>query len=167
MKPGARIALLFIFPVIAVAVCAAVMFSAPVKKPYTPERPQFLDYVERLGVTDASQRASMASEPIRNVFAYDDSGEEDQAEPEAAAPATAEPPADREDQPEDSLASYEPVWVSMIVDGGGSSSFSVINGRKMRIGDRAGAFTLTAIRKGSVTIRHTDGTEEIIHVKAF
>jgi len=66
----------------------------------------------------------------------------------------------------DSPASYEPVWVSMIVEDG-KDSFSVINGRTMRIGDRGDGITLTAIRKGSVIIRRTNGTEEIIHVKAF
>jgi hypothetical protein len=168
MKPEVRIAALFIFPVIAVAVCAAMTFTLPAKRAYAPERPQFLDYIERLGVADASPRAGLAAEPIRNVFSYEEPKEGDQqasAQP-APAPAQPEPQASSEEEHGDSLGSYEPVWVSMIVEDG-RESFSVINGRTMRIGDRGDSFTLTAIRKGSVIIRRTDGTEEIIHVKAF
>jgi hypothetical protein len=160
MKPGTRTFILFMFPILAVFICAAVAFSLPPVRPYAPERPQFLDYIERLGVTSLGVTDSGASDKIRNVFTHVDEKAKDPGTVQA------DPPAAAKQAPPVKEAAYRPVWVSMIVDDG-ANSFSVINGQKMRIGERAENFTLTAIRKGSVTLRHTDGIEETIHVKAF
>jgi hypothetical protein len=158
MNSGLRTVMLFVFPVIAVFACAALSFSVPAPRPYLQARPQFLDIIDRLGVSTENPGSSLASERIRNVFTHD--------EPEKKDAAPVDPPAAKPALPVEKHADHAPVWVSMIMDGG-ENSFSVINGQKMRIGDRADSFTLKAIRKGSVTIRHSDGIEETIHVKAF
>jgi hypothetical protein len=164
MKPEMKIVALFVFPILAVFACAAVSFSLPVKRPYTPERPEFLGYIDRLGVSAEATGQSSVFDRIRNVFTYDVPEKKDAPDQAPAAPPAALNDDAAENQ--DKTPSHVPVWVSMVVEGG-DNSFSVINGQKMRIGERGDSFTLTSIHKGSVTIRHTDGTEEIIHVKAF
>jgi hypothetical protein len=165
MKPGSRTLILFAFPVVAVIAMAAVSFSIHAPKPFAQPRPQFLDYIERLGVSTEKPHESVASERIRNVFSFDPPEKKDDAAA-MAQPTPMPAPVDPQATPDPKPAEHDPVWVSMIVDDG-SDSFTVINGQKMRIGERSGSFTLTAVRKGSVTIRHNDGIEETIHVKAF
>lgn len=156
MKPDAKILILFAFPVLAALACAAMTFVLPEAKPYVPNRPVFLNYLDQLGVSSESSKQISFSESIRNVFSYEDQSEEP----------VEEIPIEDTDYVVEAPAANTPVTISMLVESG-SKSFSVINGKKMRVGDSTASFALTAIRNNSVTIRHSDGTLETIHVKAY
>jgi len=60
----------------------------------------------------------------------------------------------------------EPVVVSLIVKSP-NRSYSIINGKKMAVGDRSCSFRLSAIHKDSITITYANGSKETFHVKPY
>lgn len=152
MKLDPKIMALLATPFIALLACVIMSFVLPDPKPFAPARPDFLNYIDQLSVSSENYQKSTFAEGIRNVFSHE--------KPVDDVPA--EVIGDTIVQP----IEHPPVSVSMLV-AGSVNSFSVINGKKMRVGERSGSFTLTAIRKNSVTVRHLDGIEETIHVKAY
>ena len=59
-----------------------------------------------------------------------------------------------------------PIIVSMIVKNG-PGSYSIINGGKMRIGDRTDTFRLVSINKNSITVAYHNGAEETVYVNVY
>ena len=56
--------------------------------------------------------------------------------------------------------------VSMIVTNG-PHSYSIIDNKKMKIGDKTDLFTLLSIDKNSVEVAYNNGTKERVHVKTY
>lgn len=152
MKLDPKIIALFTFPIAAVFACGIMSFIVPEPKPFVLARPEFLKYIDQLGVSSGNTQETVFPESVRNVFSHETPIDEDPVE-------------DTGYVIEESVA-HPPVSVSMIV-AGNAKSFSVINGKKMKAGESSGLFTLTAIQNNSVTIRYLDGIEETIHVKAY
>lgn len=148
MKIDGRLLVLFTFLPIAIVGCFLVTFLSTEPKPFVPERPQFLSFIDQMGVSRENIHTGSATETIRNVFIHEDPVHEE-------AIVTVERP-----------TTHVPVSVSMVVDNG-SKSFVMINGRKMYPGEKTVSFTLKAIHKNLIVIRYHDGIEETVHVKAY
>ena len=156
MKMDGRLLVLFTFLPIAVIGCTLVTFLTAEPKPFVPERPQFLSFIDQMGVSQENIRTGDTAENIRNVFPH---AETVHGGPVHEVPiTTTERPAAHN--------THDPVSVSMVVDNG-SKSFVMINGRKMYPGESSGSFTLKAIHKNLIVIRYNDGVEETVHVKAY
>ncbi len=152
MKLDPKIAALFAAPFLALSACVIMAFALPEPKPFALSRPEFLGYIDQLGISSENDGRAAFSGSIRNVFSGEESAEEEPLE--NTADIIAQP------------AARPPVSVSMLVESG-AKSFGIVNGKKMRVGESSGSFTLTAIRKNSVTVRYLDGIEETINVKAY
>lgn len=136
---------LFASPLIAALTGILMLLLISGHAPYVPDRPEFLSYIDRLGFSSQESTPPDEAGSIKNVFSACSPDEEDGS------------------QNQENLA---PAFVSMIVENS-AKSFCVIDGRKMRVGDETGAFTLKAIEKGAVTIRYRSGVEETVHVKVY
>ncbi len=150
MKIDGRLLVLFTFLPVAIIGCILVTFLSAEPRPYIPERPQFLTFIDQLGVSQKDIFTGAATEDIRNVFIHE-------APVHEKAVITAERP---------QAYAHDPVAVNMVVDNG-SKSFVMINGRKMHPGESTESFTLRAIHKNLIVIRYHDGIEETVHVKAY
>ena len=141
MKFDKTLAIIFIPPLAAVILCVISPYLIREHKNYTPEQPEFLTYVDKLGVFTLSGDPDTSAKDIRDVFRH-----------EWILPAV-DPPAD-------------PVNLTMIVEAG-ADSYCIINGRQMHLGDRTGNFRITSIGSNQVCITYNNGTREIHHVKAY
>lgn len=146
-----KVPLLFTPPVLAAVACLAFSLALPDDVTYRPAQPEFLTSIDRLSLfTMADDRDDPAGN-MRDVFRHE----------WMVAPKDPSPPAEPEGKRD-----TPPVKVTMIVDSG-DESFCIVNGRKMRTGDRADGFSVTSIGKDHVIITHKNGTRENHHVKAY
>jgi hypothetical protein len=149
MKLDRNLLVIFILPVIAVILCIALPYVFSENKNISLEQPAFLTYVDKLSIFTLKADPDLAANDIRDVFRH-----------EWALPLDALygiPPV---------KAKAEPVTVSMIVEAG-SQSYCIINGKKMRLGDKTGGFQITSIGPDQVITTNKSGTRETHHVKVY
>ena len=145
MKFDKTLVMIFILPLAAVILCLIFPYFIREHKNYTPEQPEFLTYVDKLGVFTLKGDPDTSPKDIRDVFRH-----------EWILPMTdpgAQPAAD-------------PVNLTMIVDAG-VDSYCIINGREMHLGDKTDNFRITSIGSNQVCITYHNGTREIHHVKVY
>ena len=122
-------------PVVAGLMCFMVYMVIPTQTDFTPDKPEFLTYVDQLNLYSQNLQGSDTHVPIRDVFHRN--GRKD-----------------------------NPIIVSMIIKNG-SGSYCIVNGEKMRIGDKTNAFQLVSINKNSITVAYNNGAEETVHVNIY
>ncbi len=151
MRFDPRIAALFAPHAIALLACAAAFTLMQAHAQTRVNTPQFLSAVDQLHVFVPGPEQDGAAEPARDVFRHEWTVDSSLAPP---LPGVAARSGKRSPK------------VSMVVEAG-SSSYCVINGRRMQRGDRGDGFTVADIGRDSVTVIHSNGSREIYHVKAY
>ena len=149
MKLDKNLILIFMLPLIALILCIAVPYVFRENKNITLEQPEFLTYVDKLSIFTLKDDSDLAAKDIRDVFRH-----------EWTMPLDAlygNPPV---------KAEAEPVRVSMIVEAG-SQSYCIINGKKMRLGDKTQSFQISSIGPEQVITTNKNGTRETLHVKVY
>jgi len=149
MKLDKNLIRIFMLPLIALIVCIAVPYVFRENKNITLEQPEFLTYVDKLSIFTLKDDSDLAAKDIRDVFRH-----------EWTMPLDAlygNPPV---------KAKAEPVRVSMIVEAG-SQSYCIINGKKMRLGDKTQSFQISSIGPDQVITTNKNGTRETLHVKVY
>ncbi len=68
MKLDPKIIALFTFPIAAVFACGIMSFIVPEPKPFVLARPEFLKYIDQLGVSSGNTQETVFPESVRNVF---------------------------------------------------------------------------------------------------
>ncbi len=149
MKLDKNLIRLFMLPLIAIILCIASPYIFRENKNITMEQPEFLTYVDKLGIFTLKDDSDLAAKDIRDVFRHEWT------------------------MPLDALygnlpvkADAEPVRVSMIVEAG-SQSYCIINGKKMRLGDKTQSFQISSIGPDQVITTNKNGTRETLHVKVY
>jgi hypothetical protein len=135
MKIDKKLLVLICVPFIAVLLCILAYMIIPDEKNYTPDRPEFLTYVDQLGLYSQNFIEKNSYDLIKDVFHRD-------------------------------TVDQDPIKVSMIVKNN-AVEYGIINGNKMRIGDKTDCFTLLEINKDSVTVAYHNGAKETVHVKIY
>lgn len=151
MKVDRTIVMLFIPPVAGLVICLLAATVLPSSRPYTPEHPEFLTTIDQLSLFTLKGSADPEVKGIRDVFRHEWTmpvlpGIHGITSPADAVPAS--------------------IQVSMIVEAG-EYSYCIVNGKKMRLGDRTDRFRVTSIGDSQVVITLKNGTREILHVKAY
>ena len=149
MKLDKTLISLFILPLIALTLCSASPYVFRESKNISLEQPEFLTHVDKLSILTLKADSDLAAKDIRDVFRH-----------EWTMPLAAlygNPPV---------KAEAEPVKVSMIVEAG-SQSYCVVNGKKMRLGDKTQSFQITSIGPDQVITTNKNGTRETLHVKVY
>jgi hypothetical protein len=149
MKLDKNIIWIFMLPVMALTLCIASPYVFRENKNTTLEQPEFLAYVDKLSIFTLKDDPDLAAKDIHDVFRH-----------EWTMPLAAlyENPGIK--------AQAEPVRVSMIVEAGGES-YCIINGKKMRLGDKTDRFQITSIGPDQVITTYKNGTRETHHVKVY
>ncbi len=145
MKLDKTLAMIFIPPLAAVILCVISPYLIREHKNYTPEQPEFLTYVDKLGVFTLGDDPDPPPKDIRDVFRHE----------------WILPMADPRAQ-----LTADPVNLTMIVEAG-ADSYCIINGRQMHLGDKTDNFRITSIGSNQVSITYNNGTREIHHVKVY
>jgi len=135
MEIDKKVIFLLGMPLVAAFTCFMVYMALPTQTNFSPDRPEFLTYVDQLNLYSQNLQEPAAYDRIRDVFHRN--GRED-----------------------------NPIIVSMIVKNG-PGSYSIINGGKMRIGDRTDTFRLVSINKNSITVAYHNGAEETVYVNVY
>jgi hypothetical protein len=148
-----RVVSLFIPPIIAIVLCTISSLVLPDCRNFSPEQPEFLAYVDQLSVFTIKGEKDIPASHIRDVFRHEWTGLLPNLEGYAAIRNTGG-------------VNPAPILVTMIV-GSGKAGYCIINGRKMRIGDKTDSFRLTSIKSHSVTVKHKNGTRETYNVKIY
>ncbi len=120
-------------------------------RPYRPTQPEFLSSIDQLSLFTMEDHQDNPAGGTRDVFRHEwilDSGD-------------LSPFPDPENTPVS-----PPVQVTMIVDSG-SGAYCIINGKKMRPGDKTDSFRVTSIGKDHVILTYNNGTRENHNVKAY
>lgn len=149
-----KVVALFVSPIIAVAVCTISSLVLPGTRDFHSEQPEFLAYVDQLSLFTIRDENDPVVNEARDVFRH-----------EWTEPALKKPLTETVVHNTGGVLP-EPVSVSMIV-GAGREAYCVINGRKMKPGDKTEKFKLSSIRSNSVSITYTNGTRETLNVKAY
>ena len=140
---------LFMLPVMTLILCMAFPYVFRENKTISLEQPEFLTYVDKLSIFTLKDDSDLAAKDIRDVFRHE----------------WTLPLADLfGNLPVKAVV--EPVRVSMIVEAGGES-YCIINGKKMRPGDRTQSFQITSIGPDKVITTYKNGTRETHHVKVY
>jgi len=154
VKVDRKVVALFVSPIIAVAVCTISSLVLPGTRNFHSEQPEFLAYVDQLSLFTIKDENGPVMDEVRDVFRHE------WIEPVLPAPMN-------ETVVHNTGGVLpEPVTVSMIV-GADRDAYCVINGRKMRPGDKTEKFKLSSIGSNSVSITRTNGTRETLNVKAY
>jgi len=148
-----RVVSLFIPPIIAIVLCTISSLVLPDCRNFSPEQPEFLAYVDQLSVFTIKGEKDIPASHIRDVFRHEWTGLLPNLEGYAAIRNTGG-------------VNPAPILVTMIV-GSGRAGYCIINGRKMRIGDKTDSFRLTSIKSHSVTVKYKNGTRETYNVKIY
>ena len=148
-----RVVSLFIPPIIAIVLCTISSLVLPDSRNFSPEQPEFLAYVDQLSVFTIKGEKDIPASHIRDVFRHEWTGLLPNLEGYAAIRNTGG-------------VNPAPILVTMIV-GSGKAGYCIINGRKMRIGDKTDSFRLTSIKSHSVTVKYKNGTRETYNVKIY
>jgi hypothetical protein len=148
-----KVVSLFIPPIIAIVLCTISSLVLPDSRNFSPEQPEFLAYVDQLSVFTIKGEKEIPVNQIRDVFRHEWTGVLPNLDGCAAIRNTGG-------------VNPAPVSVTMIV-GSGRAGYCIINGRKMRIGDKTGSFRLTSIKSHSVTVKYKNGTRETYNVKIY
>jgi len=148
-----RVVSLFIPPIIAIVLCTISSLVLPDCRNFSPEQPEFLAYVDQLSVFTIKGEKDIPASHIRDVFRHEWTGLLPNLEGYAAIRNTGG-------------VNPAPILVTMIV-GSGKAGYCIINGRKMRIGDKTDSFRLTSIKSHSVTVKYKNGTRETYNVKIY
>ena len=148
-----RVVSLFIPPIIAIVLCTISSLVLPDSRNFSPEQPEFLAYVDQLSVFTIKGEKDIPARHIRDVFRHEWTGLLPNLEGYAAIRNTGG-------------VNPAPISVTMIV-GSGRAGYCIINGRKMRIGDKTDSFRLTSIKSHSVTVKYKNGTRETYNVKIY
>jgi hypothetical protein len=149
MKLDKNLIRLFMLPLIALILCIAFPYVSRENKNITIEQPEFLTYIDKLSILTLKDESDLAAKDILDVFRH-----------EWTMPMDAlygNPPV---------KALAEPVKVSMIVEAGGES-YCIINGKKMRLGDKTDCFQISSIGPDQVITTYKNGTRETLHVKVY
>jgi hypothetical protein len=149
MKLDKNLIWIFMLPVLALTLCIASPYVFRENKNISIEQPEFLTYVDKLSIFTLKADPDLAANDIRDVFRH-----------EWTLPLAAlygNPPV---------IAVAEPVKVSMIVEAGGES-YCIVNGKKMRLGDKTEGFLITSIGPDQVITTNKNGTRETHHVKVY
>ncbi|HPI91580.1 MAG TPA: hypothetical protein PLT09_00905 [Deltaproteobacteria bacterium] len=151
MRIDVKLAVLFIFPIMACIFCFASAFLLPNTARYSPAHPEFLSTIDQLSLFTMEGSEDVPAGGIRDVFRHEWTLSSSNLTPYPDTQA---------------LPISQPPRVTMIMEGG-LGSFCIINGKKMYLGDRTDTFRVTALGKDSVTITYQNGTRETHHVKAY
>jgi hypothetical protein len=146
MKIDKEMVMIFLPVLTALILCAMAPYLMREDKGFTPEQPEFLAYVDKLGMITVKEDAGPAPADIKDVFRH-----------EWTMPGFGLP---------EQGGGAAPLVVSMVVEAG-EDGFCIINGRKMHIGDKTDRFRVTSIGSDSVTLLYQNGTREIRHVKVY
>lgn len=144
MKVDKTLAYIFIPPLMAFTLCVISSYLIHENKNYSPPQPEFLTYVDQLGVFTLKGDDDPSSRDIKDVFRH-----------EWTLPTT-----------NPMINQGTPIHVSMIVEGS-ANSYCIINGQKMYTGDKTNLFKVTSIGSDQVIITYQNGTREIHHVKVY
>jgi hypothetical protein len=148
-----RVVSLFIPPIIAIVLCTISSLVLPDSRNFSPEQPEFLAYVDQLSVFTIKGEKDIPASHIRDVFRHEWTGFLPNLDGFAAIRNTGG-------------VNPASMSVTMIV-GSGKDGYCIINGRKMRIGDKTDSFRLTSIKSHSVTVKYKNGTRETYNVKIY
>jgi hypothetical protein len=148
-----KVVSLFIPPIIAIVLCTISSLVLPDSRNFSPEQPEFLAYVDQLSVFTVKGEKDIPASHIRDVFRHEWTGLLPNLDGYTAIMNTGG-------------VNPAPISVTMIV-GSGRAGYCIINGRKMRIGDKTDSFKLTSIKSHSVTVKYKNGTRETYHVKIY
>ena len=149
MKLDKNLIWIFMLPLMALILCIASPYVFRENKNISLDQPEFLTYVDKLSIFTLKDDSDLAANDIRDVFRH-----------EWTLPLDAlygNPPV---------KAEAEPVKVSMIVEAGGES-YCIINGKKMRLGDKTESFRITSIGPDQVITTSKNGARETHHVKVY
>jgi hypothetical protein len=148
MKFDKTLVMIFIPPLAAVILCVISPYLIREHKNYTPEQPEFLTYVDKLGLFTLKGDPDTSPKDIRDVFRRE----------------WILPVANPLGNPGGSAA--DPVNLTMIVEAG-VDSYCIMNGREMHLGEKTDNFQITSIGSNQVCITYHNGTREIHHVKVY
>jgi hypothetical protein len=149
MKLDKNLIWVLMLPLITLILCIAAPLVFRENKNITLEQPEFLTYVDKLSIFTLKDDSDLAAKDIHDVFRHE------WTLPVAALYGTTPVKAEA-----------EPAKVSMIVEAG-SQSYCVINGKKMRLGDKTQSFQITSIGPDQVIATYKNGTRETFHVKVY
>jgi hypothetical protein len=149
MKLNKNLILIFMLPVMALILCIASPYVFRENKNISIEQPEFLTYVDQLSIFTMKDDSHLETKDILDVFRHE------WTLPMAALYGN---------QPVKTEA--EPIKVSMLVEAG-SQSYCIINGKKMRLGDKTQGFQITSIGPDQVITQNKNGTRETHHVKVY
>jgi hypothetical protein len=149
MKLDKNLIWLFMPPVMALILCITFPYIFRENNRVSMEQPEFLTYVDKLSIFTLKDSAGLAYEDIRDVFRHEWTLPLDYLGGNPSVKALA-----------------VPVKVSMIVEAG-SQSYCIIDGKKMRLGDKTGGFQITSIGPDQVVTTNKNGTRETHHVKVY
>jgi hypothetical protein len=149
MKLDKNLLLIFMLPVMAIILCIASPYVFRENKNISLDQPEFLAYVDKLSIFTLKADSDLADNDIRDVFRHE------WALPLASLLG---------DQGVKTIA--DPVRVSMIVEAG-SQSYCIINGKKMRLGEKTEGLQITSIGPDQVITTNKNGTRETHHVKVY
>jgi hypothetical protein len=153
VKIEKEIVLLFIPPIIAIVLCTISSLVLPDSRNFSLDQPEYLAYVDQLSIFTINEQKDNPLDKIKDVFRHEWTGHMQGLDGYAGIQnTTGEKPA----QPS----------VTMIV-GSGRAGYCIINGKKMRIGDKTDSFKLTSIKSHSVTVSYKNGTRETYNVKLY